>query len=261
MTPRQTQASQDLLDAIERSDDLALGRALALGASPATPAPIPYRPPALHWAATLGNLQAMSALLAAGANPRAVDIHGHGLIHWASRGPNLECLKLAIDAGADIDAASSLGEQEAFFAAAQNPAALKVLIDAGLDVNHRDGAGQTLLMGAARCGQLESAQLLIGAGAHLETRSRTGMSAMAEAAFGRRPDMVALLAQAGADLESVLALIDQRPLHTQDPLTPSEDARLRRQIKHPILEQIAAKEAQALADASLGAPPRRGAPL
>jgi hypothetical protein len=80
-----------------------------------------------------------------------------------------------------------------------NAARLKKLLGRGVDVNARDGQGRTLLMEAARQGNLDIVQVLIDAGADVNLRSNDGsLTALALAEWGGHAPVAELLRRAGA---------------------------------------------------------------
>ena len=62
-------------------------------------------------ASAFGSLDAVRALLAAGADARAVSSSGVTALHWAAT--NVEKTRALLDAGADVNAASQLGRTRA----------------------------------------------------------------------------------------------------------------------------------------------------
>jgi ankyrin repeat protein len=80
----------------------------------------------------------------------------------------LEALEALLDAGADVNAKDDSGATALLRAAYSDyadPARVKLLLDHGADVNVRDAAGDTPLMKARRRGATEVAELIVSAGA------------------------------------------------------------------------------------------------
>ncbi len=159
----------------------------------------------LHVAAFLGNHEAMRALVAAGADPNALENDRYDIVTIAAVADDVPTLKLALELGCRptnvtsrydgtaLIAAAHLGHVEvvATLIAAGAPldhvnnlnwtaliesivlgdggprhtATLKALVDAGADVDLADGGGRTPLILAERSGYREMARILRAAGA------------------------------------------------------------------------------------------------
>src|SRR4029453_14775218 len=95
---------------------------------------------------------------------------------------------------------------------------LALLLDAGASIKSAESTlpdGQTLLMRAARAGQVDALKALIGAGANVNARERrTGTTALIWAATYDRAAAVRVLAEAEADLNAT-SLLTAYP-HTQN---------------------------------------------
>ena len=145
-----------------------------------------------------GNLEAMEALLEAGADPkRSAREPGSGPMHWAANGLSVELL---FDWGAKIDPYDKRGATPLHYAAGVSRLdAMHALIRRGADVNARSVQGQTPLYRAARDGQLAAAQILLDAGAEINLPSATLVTPLYVAAKLNTPQMVEVLLDAGAD--------------------------------------------------------------
>ena len=96
----------------------------------------------LQWAVFEGDIAAVKRLLAAGADPNAMNAYGVDAIQLAADESNTELLRLLLNAGANPNSA--------------NP------------------DGETVLHLVARSGNLDAARLLVNAGAQVEARERFG---------------------------------------------------------------------------------------
>ena len=160
----------------------------------------------LHRAVHRNDLQAVDALIRAGANVNAVNRYGVPPLSLAATNGNAAILERLLKAGADANAGQSEGETALMTAARSGvPAAVQVLLAHGADVNAKETwRGQTALMWAAAEGHAETIQVLLEAGAQINARSNAGWTALLFAAReGRIPAVKALLA-GGADVNDAL---------------------------------------------------------
>ena len=124
-----------------------------------------------------------------------------------------------IRSGADVNAANRYGVTPLLLAAQRGRGDLiDALLKAGASVTRAEARlpeGQTLLMHAARTGDIASLKALITAGSNVNAReTRTGTTAAIWAATANRAAAVRVLAEAGADL-NVLSKVTSYP-HTQN---------------------------------------------
>jgi ankyrin repeat protein len=124
-----------------------------------------------------------------------------------------------IRSGVDVNAANRYGVTPLLLAAQRGNAELiELLLNAGASVTTAEAKlpeGQTLLMHAARTGQVASVKALITAGSDPNAReTRTGTTAAIWAATAGRANAIRVLAEAGADLD-VLSKVTSYP-HTQN---------------------------------------------
>jgi len=124
-----------------------------------------------------------------------------------------------IASGADVNAANRYGVTPLLLAAQRGRDDLiELLLKAGGSVKTADAKlpeGQTLLMHAARTGQVASVKALISAGSNPNAReTRTGTTAAIWAATASSGNAIRVLAEAGADL-NVLSKVTSYP-HTQN---------------------------------------------
>lgn len=124
---------------------------------------------ALHWAAELGDTEAVRMLIYAGASLTAgTRIGSYTPLHIASRLGHAEIVEALLAAGADAEIATSNSGVQPLHLAAASPSAdaLRLLLAAGADVNSREGMwGQTPLIFAAGANRVDNMRLLLDAGA------------------------------------------------------------------------------------------------
>ncbi len=124
-----------------------------------------------------------------------------------------------IASGADVNAANRYGVTPLLLAAQRGRHDLiELLLNAGASVKTAEAKlpeGQTLLMHAARTGQVASVKALLAAGSNPNAReTRSGTTAAIWAATGSHANAIRVLAEAGADL-NVLSKVTSYP-HTQN---------------------------------------------
>jgi uncharacterized protein len=145
---------------------------------------------ALHWAARHGDADMVTALIAAGANPRIVTSFGeYTPLHLAAErgaGPVVAAL---LRAGSPVDARTATGATPLMLAAAAgDTAAIAPLVDAGADVNARETDRlQTPLIFATAGNRIAAVKLLLARGADPNAATKlTDLSALS--ANGQNPD-------------------------------------------------------------------------
>lgn len=152
---------------------------------------------ALFFAAHSGSAEAVSMLLAAGADPNAGKQTSPLLA--ASSEDHLDVVKQLLAAGADPKNGNVNGLTPLMSAAyGGNVAILRELLQAGASIDATDKTGHTALCNAAHQGQLEAAKFLIEAGASLDIRSAKGKTALAIAAERGHAACADFLRSAGA---------------------------------------------------------------
>ncbi len=155
-------------------------------------------------AALKGNLEALHALIKAGADLNAKDNHGQTPLMYAINGRHLEALHALIKAGADLNAKDNDGYTPLHIAEMYLDSPIFIaLIKAGPDLNAKNKYGQTPLMTAVVRGHsTKHINVLIEAGADLNAKDNDGETPLMKAAMGGRLDVVKKLIQAGADVNA-----------------------------------------------------------
>jgi len=180
-----------------------------------------------------GRPDAVTTLLANGADPRVADADGNTPLHHAARSSDPGVVALLRDAAAEIDALNHEGltplgiacvagnwrlakfllergarpdphgGRPVLLAAAateeDDPAGVQLLLKHKARVDTRNADGRTALHEAARAGHCEIVELLLGAGAQAEVRDADGRTPWLDAARGGRIAVLEKLVDAGAD--------------------------------------------------------------
>jgi len=172
---------------------------------------------ALHWACSVGSLEAVEVLLAAGADPTATTTRSNqsvlhltkdpGVLRYllqlglplddrdkssltpllhACCGGKLECVEALLAAGADIHATNNQGWGVLHWSALMERAAeaMQLLLDHGkaigrpLNIEAPAKDGRTLLMHAARCVQPVMVEALLAGGADITAVDHEGCTAL-----------------------------------------------------------------------------------
>jgi ankyrin repeat protein len=156
-------------------------------------------------------------LLKSGADPNTVSAEGEPALMTAARAGNLEAVKALVSAGANVNAKDAFRGQTALMWAAGMGRAdvVRYLVAHGADLNaHSDvryevgkgggglagqHGGTTALLLAARQGETESVKILVEAGADLNQQDVEGSTALLLSAINTYYDLAAWLLDKGAD--------------------------------------------------------------
>ena len=155
-------------------------------------------------AAMRGDVAAVRALLAEGADVNAPQGDGMTALHWASHNGDASLVGILIDAGADVGAGTRIGQYTPLHLAAQGGAGevVEMLLGAGADPLARTrGAGAAApLHFAAASGNVRAVEALVAAGADVNAAEEAwGQTPLIFAASKGRTGAVRALLAAGAD--------------------------------------------------------------
>jgi ankyrin repeat protein len=143
------------------------------------------------------------ALLAAKADPTAVQVDGMTALHWAAYHDDTDAARQLLAAGAKATAANRYGVTPLSLACTNgNEAIVRALLDKGADPNTALRGGETVLMTAARTGRVGPVKALIDAGAKVDAKVRRGQTALMWAAAEGHADVCELLIKSGADFRA-----------------------------------------------------------
>jgi|ERR1041385_5230329 ankyrin repeat protein len=143
---------------------------------------------ALRQSAQDGDLIAVKAFIADGANVNSRDKTGRTALLWvAPARDNPEMVKLLFEHGADVNISDNEGESALMIAASQsNPGIMTALIKAGAKVNAQNRKGETALMAAAARANVAEIKILLANGADLNLRDKKNRLASDVARAGSR---------------------------------------------------------------------------
>jgi ankyrin repeat protein len=159
----------------------------------------------LHVAAYFGHRAAMRALVAAGANPNALEQDRYDIVTIAAVANDIPTLELALALGGSAANVTSRYHGTALIAAAHlgHVEAVRRLVAAGAPLDHVNNLGWTALiesivLGDGDANHTATLKALVDAGADVNLAERGGRTPLELAQARGYPAMVALLAMAGA---------------------------------------------------------------
>jgi ankyrin repeat protein len=150
-----------------------------------------------------GDLQAVRALLKAGADVNARSGDGATPLLWAAHRSSLDIARALVEAGAAADAANDYGVTPLLQASRTGDAAMvDLLLRSGANPSLAHPEGETPLMAAARAGSVPAVRALVSRGADVNAaESFQKTTALMWAAAEGHIDVVDLLLEAGADVD------------------------------------------------------------
>lgn len=159
----------------------------------------------LHVAAHGGHHGAMRALVAAGADPNALEHDRYDIVTIAAGANDVPTLEVALALGASARNVTSRYDGTALIAAAHlgHAAVVRALIRAGAPLDHVNNLGWTALIESIVLGDggprhIDTLGALVDAGANVNLTDRDGRTPLALARGRGYEAMVKLLLQAGA---------------------------------------------------------------
>jgi ankyrin repeat protein len=159
----------------------------------------------LHVAAYGGHHEAMRALVAARANPNALERDRYDIVTIAAVANDLATLKVALELGCNAKNITSRYDGTALIAAAHlgHVEVVRMLIGAGAPLDHVNNLGWTALIESIVLGNggprhTETLKALVEAGANVNLADRNGQTPLTLARRRGFVEMVKLLERAGA---------------------------------------------------------------
>ena len=155
-------------------------------------------------AAMRGDVEAVKALIAEGADVNEAQGDGMTALHWAARNRDGGLVRTLIEAGAEVGAGTRIGHYTALHMAAEAGAGevVELLLGAGADPERAIlvGGGARPLHFAAGSGDVRAVAALVAAGAGVDaTEESWGQTPLIFAASKGRTAAVRALLEAGAD--------------------------------------------------------------
>lgn len=140
-------------------------------------------------------------LIAAGANPNAVDAHEQPLLHWVMKQEDREGFRLLLALGADPSRGNADGRTALHLAAmGKSPYWLETLLAQGMSPDTPNTVtGATPLYDALRAGSDDNIELLLHAGASVGVADRNRTTPLHQAALVNNTGAVLKFLEAGAD--------------------------------------------------------------
>jgi hypothetical protein len=192
-----------LLEAAARGDAARIAVLIAGGEKPGVRDTYGRTP--LHVAAYGAHHEAMRALVAAGADPNALENDRYDIVTIAAVANDVPTMTLALALGASARNITSRYDGTALIAAAHlgHAEIVRILIRAGAPLEHVNNLGWTALIEAIVLGDggprhTETLRALVQAGANVNLADRNGQRPLSLARARGYKNMVELLEQAGA---------------------------------------------------------------
>jgi ankyrin repeat protein len=192
-----------LLEAAAKGDILGIAVPLATGADPNVRDREGRTP--LHVAAYQKQYGIMRALLAAHADPNALENQRYDILTIAAVADDIEMLKIALQGGCSAKNITSPYRGTALIAAAHlgHAEIVQELIKAGAPLDHVNNLGWTALIEAVMLGDggkshQDTVKALVSAGAKLDIADRNGQTPLMLAKNKKYNEIAAILEAAGA---------------------------------------------------------------
>jgi hypothetical protein len=146
---------------------------------------------ALHWAATMGDVELVERILAPGFAVDARDRAGRTALGEAAFHGHAGVVRVLLKRGADPNAADPIGGSPLIFAALRNHGeVVTILVAGGAKPDQADRRGVTPLMMAAYKGHLDVVERLLRSGADRHLRDERGANAFDYARNAGRQDVM-----------------------------------------------------------------------
>lgn len=203
------ESTDKLFSAIRANDLAGLKALLDHGANPSTADARQITP--LMYAAEVGSVDAMKALIARGADVNAQNGSGSTALMWSVSDPKK--VRLLLDHAADVNLAARSGRTALIIASYTSPSleVVKMLLAKGAKVNAMDARKVTALYGATFANDTATIRWLLDAGADPNIADTfVGLTPLMNIAGNRNPAAVKMLLAKGAMVNAV-SMVDNLP--------------------------------------------------
>ncbi|KAJ7987099.1 hypothetical protein DPEC_G00335240 [Dallia pectoralis] len=162
---------------------------------------------ALHMAATRGQTECLSVILAHGADASVVDASGFSALHLAAKNNHQECVKKLIQSKCPLHALDGSGKTALHHAAASGSMGIvQALCEHKCPVNIKDQDGLTPLLLSARHAHADVCDRLLDSGADINACDKSGRTAVMLASESSSASAVEVLVRRGADHRAIDSL-------------------------------------------------------
>src|SRR5579871_310042 len=179
-------------------------------------------------AAQQGDKATVASLLKQKADVNGVQGDGSTALHWAAAQDDLEMAKALLAAGADVKAVTRISAVTPLFMASKNGSAsmIDALLTAGADANAVDSNGTTPLMVASASGSADAVKALLDHKAQVNAKDKAhGQTALMFAAALNRADVIRVLMDHGADAKITTNVVKPEKIRVDEDGNPIPDAK------------------------------------
>jgi ankyrin repeat protein/serine/threonine protein kinase len=156
---------------------------------------------AVLWAAQRGHAETVRILLDSGAAKDDTTLQGDNALTLAAWGGHIPVVRILLNRGVEVNFQNSDGWTALIISAIKGFTSLSnLLLEQGADPNIRSNDGQTALMAAAWNGHAGIIKRLCAQGCIVNARSRDGRTALHQAAWNGHRNIVRMLIGSGADV-------------------------------------------------------------
>jgi hypothetical protein len=161
---------------------------------------------ALMYACLGSSESAVQLLVTRGANIHARDVHGYTPLFLGAR--DVGIVRILLTAGADVNAVDSDGDGPLMMAVGHSGAPIPELLAAGANVNQANRDGETPLFQAIQDKDERAAQMILDTGrVDLSVRTKTGRGLVAAAVVQGMESLTLRLLKMGAPVKDTAALL------------------------------------------------------
>lgn len=155
----------------------------------------------MHWAALLGDLDAVELLLEVDANVHAVDVSNCSPLTYAVSAAVPRMVELLILRGANVNHINQRGDSPLHYAARHKDDldSVKILVRAGAQVDRKNPLGNTPFAGAAISNRTPAGQYLLKQGANRNSTNKYGDTPLRETIYHNCHEFLDLLLKAGTE--------------------------------------------------------------